>query len=179
VQQRAQRGDHHAATAELHAAGGRDRQYVERGEIARDAARHRDEARDDQRVAGQLDVDHPSEPLRPFQRERPEDVQRIRRADEQEQGLARKRAGRRQLDEDRRAKEERADADANGNQPEEFATNVALRHARPYPASWLIRSKIGRYIAMTMPPTTPPRNAIMSGSSSVSRPATAVSTSSS
>jgi hypothetical protein len=35
------------------------------------------------------------------------------------------------------------------------------------------------YIAMTMPPTTPPRNAIMIGSSSVSRPATAVSTSSS
>jgi hypothetical protein len=37
-------------------------------------------------------------------------------------------------------------------------------------ASLLIRSKIGMYIAMTMPPTTPPRNAIMTGSSSVSMP---------
>ena len=43
----------------------------------------------------------------------------------------------------------------------------------------LIKSKIGMYIAMTMPPTTTPRTAIMIGSSSVSRPATAVSTSSS
>jgi hypothetical protein len=43
----------------------------------------------------------------------------------------------------------------------------------------LIRSKIGMYIAMTMPPTTPPRKAIITGSSSVSRPATATSTSSS
>ena len=49
----------------------------------------------------------------------------------------------------------------------------------PRHVSLLIKSKIGRYIAMTMPPTTMPRIAIMIGSSSVSSPATAVSTSSS
>ena len=50
---------------------------------------------------------------------------------------------------------------------------------KPCYVSLLMRSKIGRYIAMTMPPTMMPRNAIMIGSSSVSSPATAVSTSSS
>ena len=127
---------------------------------------------------GQLNVDEPAVPLGPLSVERPEDVQRVREADQQEQRLDRKRARRGQLHDDRRAEQQRADADADGDQPGEFATEVALRHAVSY-ASLLIRSKIGRYIAMTMPPTTPPRNAIMIGSSSVSRPATAVSTSSS
>ena len=45
--------------------------------------------------------------------------------------------------------------------------------------SLLIKSKIGRYIAITMPPTTTPSSAIITGSSSVNRPATATSTSSS
>jgi hypothetical protein len=49
----------------------------------------------------------------------------------------------------------------------------------PYPVSLLIMSKIGMYIATTMPPTMTPRNAIITGSISVSMPATAVSTSSS
>ena len=40
-------------------------------------------------------------------------------------------------------------------------------------------SKIGRYIATTMPPTTTPRNTIITGSISASRPDTAASTSSS
>ena len=39
--------------------------------------------------------------------------------------------------------------------------------------------KIGMYIEMTMPPTMMPRMAIITGSSRVIRPATAVSTSSS
>ena len=43
----------------------------------------------------------------------------------------------------------------------------------------LIMSKIGRYMATTMPPTTTPRNTIMIGSSSESRLLTAASTSSS
>ena len=42
-----------------------------------------------------------------------------------------------------------------------------------------IMSKIGRYMATTMPPTTTPRNTIMSGSSIASSPDTAASTSSS
>jgi len=45
--------------------------------------------------------------------------------------------------------------------------------------SFEIMLKIGMYIAMTMPPTITPRMAIMIGSISVRRPATAVSTSSS
>ena len=40
-------------------------------------------------------------------------------------------------------------------------------------------SKIGRYIATTMPPTTTPRKTIMAGSISARRPETAASTSSS
>jgi len=43
----------------------------------------------------------------------------------------------------------------------------------------LIMSKIGRYIATTMPPTTTPRKTIIIGSRSESRPLTAASTSSS
>jgi hypothetical protein len=54
-----------------------------------------------------------------------------------------------------------------------------IARPRTYYVSFEIKSKIGMYIAMTMPPTTTPRIAIMIGSSSVSRPATAVSTSSS
>ena len=43
----------------------------------------------------------------------------------------------------------------------------------------LISVNIGRYIAMTMPPMMTPRMKIMTGSSSLTRPATAMSTSSS
>lgn len=43
----------------------------------------------------------------------------------------------------------------------------------------LIMSKMGRYIATTMPPTTTPRNTIITGSRSESKPETAASTSSS
>src|SRR5690606_9505925 len=46
-------------------------------------------------------------------------------------------------------------------------------------ASWLMSSNSGRYIATTMPPTTTPRKQIRIGSSSVSSPAMATSTSSS
>ena len=99
IEQRAERRNHHPAAPELHAAGGRDRQHVERGEIAGDAAGDGDEARDDQRVARELDVDEPAVPLGPFERERPEDVQRVRDADEEEQRLAGERARRGELDE--------------------------------------------------------------------------------
>jgi hypothetical protein len=47
------------------------------------------------------------------------------------------------------------------------------------PASWPISENSGKYIEMTMPPTTIPRNTIMTGSSAVSRSFTAASTSSS
>ena len=178
IQQRAQRRDHHPAAPELHAARGGNRQDVKRGEVTGDAAGDGDETGDDQRVAGELEIDEPSVALRPSQREQPQNVERVGEADQDEERLDRERSGRGDLHEHCRTEQQRADADADRDQPEEFATKVALLHGCSY-TSLLIRSKIGRYIAMTMPPTAPPRNAIMIGSSSVSRPATAVSTSSS
>ncbi len=50
---------------------------------------------------------------------------------------------------------------------------------RSHRASFPIRSNIGRYIAITMPPTTTPRKATISGSSRETSPATAASASSS
>jgi hypothetical protein len=47
-----------------------------------------------------------------------------------------------------------------------------------YPAAFTI-SKMGRYMAMTIPPTTTPRNTIITGSINASSPDTAASTSSS
>ena len=49
----------------------------------------------------------------------------------------------------------------------------------PSQLSLLMRSKSGRYMLMTMPPTVTPRNRIMTGSMRVRRLATAWSTSSS
>jgi hypothetical protein len=66
----------------------------------------------------------------------------------------------------------------------ELATTEMLRGrsiafgAGPY-CTALIMSKIGRYMATTMPPTTTPRNTIITGSISASSPDTAASTSSS
>ena len=53
------------------------------------------------------------------------------------------------------------------------------RHGRGLDQITAPSLKIGRYIAMTRPPTSTPRIAMMSGSSSDERPSTAVSTSSS
>src|SRR5580765_6548819 len=50
---------------------------------------------------------------------------------------------------------------------------------RDYAPAAFTMSKIGRYIATTMPPTTTPRNTIITGSISARRPDTAASTSSS
>ena len=54
----------------------------------------------------------------------------------------------------------------------------ARRKRGTQPAAFTM-SKIGRYMATTMPPTTTPRNTIMTGSISERRPDTAASTSSS
>jgi hypothetical protein len=50
---------------------------------------------------------------------------------------------------------------------------------KPYPPTAFIISKIGKYIATIIPPTTTPRNTIMIGSSALSSASTAASTSSS
>ena len=68
VEHGAERRDEQAAAAELDDAGGDDRQHVQRREVAGDAAGEVDERRDDQRVAGQLQVDQPAVPLDEAQR---------------------------------------------------------------------------------------------------------------
>jgi hypothetical protein len=85
VNHRAQHRDHHAAAAILQAARAGYGQNEERCEVAVDPPGHENEARDDQRIARQLDVDHPSETFRPAQREEPQHVERKRGADENEE----------------------------------------------------------------------------------------------
>jgi hypothetical protein len=79
------------------------------------------------------------------------------------------------LDEDRGQKDQEEDRDADRGQPEERAAEGLVQS---YPIL-LISVNIGRYMAMTMPPMTTPRMKIMTGSSSLTSPATAMSTSSS
>src|SRR5687768_10943901 len=108
------------------------------------------------------------------ERRQVDDAQRVGQTDQEEERIDGERARLIDLDQDRPAEQQRADDEANRNQPEE-----ARAQLHGYPVSLLIRSKMGMYIAITIPPTTPPSTAIMTGSSSVSRPATATSTSSS
>jgi len=84
----------------------------------------------------------------------------------------------------REPEHDRHDQRAQQQEPRDARAQVARRrvcrrgssrHWPTVPASL----KIGRYIAMMRPPTTTPRNAIMTGSISEVRPATAASTSSS
>ena len=78
--------------------------------------------------------------------------------------------------------ERHGQAEQNGGDDQPEAGVRRQRLPQPgsgHPASLLIRPKMGMYIAITIPPTTPPRKAIITGSSRVSMPATAVSTSSS
>ena len=65
VEHGAQRRHQQAAAAELHRRAGGDRQDVERREVAGDTAGEVDERRDDQRVAGQLQVHQPPGAGRP------------------------------------------------------------------------------------------------------------------
>src|SRR5207244_1171166 len=93
---------------------------------------------------------------------------RVGQPDEEEERVDRERARPVDQHENSRSEQQRTDNEANRDERREPRPEIH-RH----PVSLLIRPKIGRYIAMTMPPTMPPRNAIISGSSSVSRPATA------
>ena len=87
-------GDEQAAAAELHGAGGDDRQHVQRREVAGDAAGEVDERGDDQRVARQLQIDQPAVAVDEPQRQRVDDRQRVGQADQEEERIDRKRAGR-------------------------------------------------------------------------------------
>src|SRR2546427_286530 len=161
--------------SELHRAAGDNRQHVERREIAGDAAGEIDERGDNQRVARELHVHQPAVPIGEAQGPGVRDGQRERQPDQEEERIDRKRSRRRELRKGRRAQQDRADDDPDENQAPEPPPQIGFNHY----VSLLMRSKIGRYISMTMPPTMPPRNAIMIGSSSVRSPATAASTSSS
>ena len=130
------------------------------------------ERRDDDGVDGELQIDQPAMILGKAERRQIDDAQAVGQANEKEERVNGKRSGAAQLNEHRPSQQQRTGNDADGDQREQTRTQV-------HPVILLIKSKIGMYIAMTMPPTTPPRSAIMIGSSSVSSPATATSTSSS
>ena len=119
----------------------------------------------------------------------------------------RHRRARARLHQDRGQQDEKEDDDPDRRQPEERSAKRGVVHGqsrfshpdapspRPSPPAGrgrrrgrsrprsypilLISVNIGRYIAMTMPPMMTPRTKIMTGSSSLTRPATAMSTSSS
>ena len=131
-----------------------------------------DECRDDERIHGKLQINQPAVVLSEPQRRQVEDVQPVGEPNQEEERVNGKRARAAQLNENRPAQQKSAGDDPDRDERKETRAQV-------HPVILLIRSKIGRYIAMTMPPTMPPRNAIMIGSSSVNRPATATSTSSS
>ncbi len=124
--------------------------------------------------------------------------------DDESEEVAARGARRKDLGSEGPPQEKRGGGDARRRHPEQLPSEFVLRRHRdpdqvdlpaafvglppnepaagrggPRYESLLIRLKIGRYIDMTMPPTITPRMPIMSGSSSVSSPATAVSTSSS
>ena len=116
------------------------------------------------------------------QRRRVGDGQRVGEADQEEERVDRKRPRRGDLRERRRPEQQqRADDGADGDQPPELPPAGRIAEASVDSTLRQLADHVEdrQYIAMTMPPTTAPRNAIMIGSSSVSRPATAVSTSSS
>ncbi|MDB4885191.1 MAG: hypothetical protein JWN79_629, partial [Gemmatimonadetes bacterium] len=69
-----------------------------------------------------------------------------------------------------------------GCAPDGIGVRTRIERRAPHSPAYctaLIMSKIGRYIATTMPPTTTPRNTIITGSMRLRRLDTAASTSSS
>ena len=128
VEHRAERRRHQPAAAELDRAGRDHRQHVERGEIAGDAAGEVDEGGDDQRVAGQLQVDQPAVAIDEAQRQPVDDRQPVGQADEKEERVDRKRARRRDLDDDGRAEQNRPDDRPNRDQPGEILSQPAISH---------------------------------------------------
>ena len=171
----AEAGDLQPAAAELHRARRDDRQHVEDREQALDAAGDEHRRGDDDGVDGEVHVGQPRQPLHEPQRTDEAEADREGQTDQKEERIDRQRARRAQLHDHRGAQQHRRDQQPDRDVYGEAPPERPILHQ----VSLLIRSKIGMYIAMTMPPTAPPRNAIITGSSSVSRPSTATSTSSS
>src|SRR5688572_16965882 len=122
-----------------------------------------------------MHIGQPREPLHEPQGSDEPEADRVRQADEEEKRVDRRGIGLTELHHHRRAQQHRGDDEADRNERRQSPPQRLLLHY----VSLLMRSKIGMYIAMTMPPTAPPRNAIINGSISVSNPSTATSTSSS
>src|SRR6266496_939007 len=107
------------------------------------------EGRDDEGVRRELQIDQPPMVLRVAQRCQVDDAQAVGQPNEKEERVNRERARTAQLDEHRPSQQQRAGNNTDGDEREQPRTQV-------HPVILLIRSKIGMYIAMTMPPTTPP-----------------------
>ena len=133
-------------------------------------------------VAGKLQRHQPGRTVDVAQRDRVDHAQAVGQPDEEEERVDGQRAWGVDLEDHRRAQQQRADDDAAMpiSQTSRRRLSEVMRPARTFDqVSLLIMSKMGMYIATTMPPTITPRNAIITGSINVSMPATAVSTSSS
>jgi hypothetical protein len=173
---RAQRRHLQAAAPPLHGAGGHDGQHVQRREQAVDAAGDVHAGGDEDRVEAEMHVGQPRNPVGVAQRRDEREADEIGEADDGEERVDGLRARRLHLHDDGEPEQHGCDHQSQRDVPGQPLPQRARSHQ---PASLLMRPKMGMYMAMTMPPTTPPRNAIMTGSSSVSMPATAASTSSS
>ncbi len=177
VEQRGPPEHHHSSPPGTKGARGDDGQRIQGREEAVDPAGQGHEARHDHRIDEQLDVDEPPVPLRVADAYAVDERQRECRAEQREEGLEGQDAWRPELHQHGRPQQHAESRRAGSNQPEELPSHCGRHHVLDQ--SFEIRSKIGMYIAMTIPPTTTPRKAIITGSISVRSPATAVSTSSS
>ena len=116
-------------------------QEEQRREVAGDPAGDGDERRHNQGVSHELDIGNPAEALEVSHRPEVDDGQGVGQADEQK-GRVNIRARRPDAGEDRPAEDERADRDADGDQPQQFPTQFGERHRATRP-TWP-RSARGR-----------------------------------
>ena len=92
-------------------------QEIQRRKVADDAAGERDEPRDQQRIDAELQVRQPRVSIDEPERREIHDAQRVGQADQEEERINRKRARAVQLNQDRRAEQQRADDNADGDEP--------------------------------------------------------------
>ena len=117
VQHRTERRDLQRAASKADGAGGDDGQEIERRKVADDAAGQTDEPGDQQRIHAELQVREPRMPIDEPERREIRDAQRIRQPDQKEERINRKGAGAIELNQDRGAKQQRADDYAYGDEP--------------------------------------------------------------
>ena len=170
-ERRIQRRHPDTAAAELGGARREDGQRVHRGEEAVDATGEVDAGRDQEGVQREVQIRDPRALVdNPEQGHQPE-AGGVGDAEENEVGIDRTWPWRPELE-----RHGQAEQNAGHDEPEDGMNRQRLpQPGSGHPASLLIRPKIGMYIAITIPPTTPPRKTIITGSSRVScrpRPST-------